>query len=510
MKILTCAQQKEADAYTIANEPISSIELMERAAAAMTRIICSRWDTSHRMIAIAGAGNNGGDALAIARLLADKGYSVNVIFFNVTGKISEECLANVRRLDETAIESYTEVTKELTIPAIKPTDVIIDGLFGSGLDRPLEKGFAKVVQMLNSSPAPIVSIDIPSGMMGENNSTLNRPNIIHATLTLSVQLPKLAFLFAENADLVGEWVLVDIGISKDFLERTSTPYSIAEAEEIRSIIKPRKKFDHKGMFGHGLLIAGSYGMGGAAVLSAQACLRSGIGLLTVHTPVCNHALLQAAVPEAMTEDDVHEHIFASETDLDAYQAVAVGPGLGQDDLTAEALYAQIKNCYMPMIVDADALNLLARNSSNLSNLPADSILTPHPKELERIVGRCSNSYERLTKAKELASYLRCYIVLKGAWTAVISPNGSVSFNPTGNPGMATGGSGDVLTGILLALLSQGYNSSDACRLGVYVHGQAGDIACRRMGEISMTAGDIIAALPEAWKQLSDKNNVNPE
>ncbi len=509
MKILTCAQQKEADAYTVANESISSIDLMEKAAAAMTGIISSRWDTSHRMVVVAGPGNNGGDALAIARMLAERGYRVEVLLFNVTDKLSEECLANVQRLKDCPLEKFTEVAKggRMVFPALKATDVIIDGLFGSGLKRPLEKGFAQVVQLLNSSPAQIVSVDIPSGMMGENNSNLNRPNIIHADLTLSVQLPKLAFLFAENADLVGEWMLVDIGISKEYIDKADTPYTIAEEVEIRSLVRPRNKFAHKGMFGHGLLIAGSYGMGGAAVLSARACLRSGIGLLTAHTPVCNHSLLQMSVPEALVQDDVHEHFFADDTDLDPYQAVAIGPGLGQDDVTAQAFFSQIKNCYIPLVLDADALNLLARYSNVQPNFPSNTILTPHVKELERIVGRCSNSYERLMKAKDLAVYRQCHIVLKGAWTAVITPEGKVSFNPTGNPGMATGGSGDVLTGILLALLAQGYSAGDACRLGVYVHGLAGDIARRRIGEISMTAGDIVEALPEAWKELLENKNA---
>lgn len=502
MKLLTCSQQREADAYTIAHESISSIDLMEKAATAMAGIISSRWDTSHRIIAVAGSGNNGGDALAIARLLSEKGYQVNVLLFNVTGKMSEECLANAQRLKDCPLESFTEVTRELTIPTLKATDIIIDGLFGSGLNKPLEGGFAKVVQIINHSPATVVSIDIPSGMMGENNTNASRPNIIHANLTLSIQFPKLSFLFAENADLLGEWQLVDIGISKEFIDKAETPYHITEEEEIRRLIRPRKKFAHKGMFGHGLLVAGSYGMGGAAVLSARACLRSGIGLLTVHTPVCNHNLLQMSVPEALVQDDVHEHFFAEEVDLDPYQSVAIGPGLGQDEATAQALFSQIRNCYIPMVVDADAINLLARYCTNLTNLPKSSILTPHVKELERIIGRCSNSYERITKAKEQAAYLQCYIVLKGAWTAVITPEGKVYFNPTGNPGMATGGSGDVLTGILLALLAQGYNSEDACRLGVYMHGLAGDIACSRVGETSLTAGDIITALPEAWRQLS--------
>lgn len=502
MKILTCSQQKEADAYTIAHEPVSSLDLMERAAKAMTEIVASRWDTSHRMVVIAGPGNNGGDALAMARLLAGKGYRVNVLLFNVTGKLSDECLANAQRLKESPIEEFTEVTKQMAIPTLEATDVVIDGLFGSGLDRPLEGGFAKVVQLVNSSPVQIVSIDIPSGMSGENNPGTNRQNIIHANLTLSLQLPKLSFFFAENADLIGELLLVDIGISKDFIDKADTPYTVTEEQEMRALIRPRQKFAHKGTFGHGLLIAGSYGMGGAAVMSARACLRSGIGLLTVHTPVCNHMLLQASVPEALVQDDMHERFFAEDADLDPYHAVAIGPGLGQNDMTAQALFAQIRNCYIPAVIDADALNLLARYSTNLSNLPKSSILTPHVKELERIVGHCQNSYERLMKAKDLASYLQCHIILKGAWTAVISPEGDVCFNPTGNPGMATGGSGDVLTGILLALLAQGYTAKDACRLGVYVHGLAGDIANRQMGEIGMTASDIINALPEAWKKLS--------
>ena len=252
----------------------------------------------------------------------------------------------------------------------------------------------------------------------------------------------------------------------------------------------------------GLLIAGSYGMGGAAVLAARACMRSGIGLLTVHSPICNHQLLQTIVPEAMVQDDVHERFFAEPTDLDNYQAMAIGPGLSQEEITAQAALDQVSNCFIPLVLDADALNIFSAYRSYLNRLPKHSILTPHVKELERLVGRCSNSFERLSKAKELAGELQVYIILKGAWTTVITPEGNCYFNPTGNPGMATGGSGDVLTGILLSLLAQGYTQEEACRLGVYIHGLAGDIACMRMGEISMTAGDIVNALPEAWKKLT--------
>ena len=315
-------------------------------------------------------------------------------------------------------------------------------------------------------------------------------------------MPKLAFLFADNEEYIGEWEVLDIGISKEFVEQIETDNFITEEDEIKAIIKPRKKFSHKGNYGHAMIIAGSYGMGGASVLAAKSCIKSGVGLLTVHTPVCNHSLLQTCVPEAMTQDDIDDRYFAEPIDLDNYQALGIGPGLGQEDFTAQAIINQIRGCYIPAVIDADAINALSSYRNQLNNIPNGSILTPHTKELERLVGRCSNSYERLQKAKDLASYLKCYIVLKGAWSVVITPEGKCHFNPTGNPGMATGGSGDVLTGILTSLLAQGYNSKDTCLLGVYIHGLAGDIAAERMGEISMNASDIIEALPEAWKKLT--------
>ena len=245
-------------------------------------------------------------------------------------------------------------------------------------------------------------------------------------------------------------------------------------------------------------------MGGAAVLAGKSCLRSGVGLLTIHTPVCNHQLLQMSIPEAMTQDDMDDRYFAEVTDLDNYQALGIGPGLGQEEFTAQAVINQLRECYIPAVIDADAINALSTYRNQLNCVPRDSIITPHIKELERLVGRCSNSFERIQKAKELASYMHIYIVLKGAWTVIITPDGECHFNPTGNPGMATGGSGDVLTGVLTALLAQGYTAKEACLLGVYLHGLAGDIAAENIGEISMNASDIINALPKAWKRLTNK------
>ena len=503
MKILTCTQQKEADAYTIANNNILSINLMEKAASLIANEICKRWDQSHRIVVFAGAGNNGGDAVAVARMLFTKNYNVEVYLFNIKGTISEDCMTNIKRLQECGFTAYHEISNSFDPFQLFEEDVVLDGLFGSGLNKPLSGGFASVVQYINASSAQVVSIDIPSGLMGEDNSNNSRQNIIHADLTLSIQLPKLAFLFPENEDIVGEWKLLDIGISPEFIRQADTPYIITEAQDVSQLIKPRKRFAYKNNFGHALLIAGSNGMAGASVLAARACLRSGTGLLTVHVPVCNHDILQTAVPEAIVQNDVHELYFAEPVDLDNYQAIAIGPGIGQEEETALATLDQLADCYIPAVLDADAINILSSHRNYLNRLPKGSILTPHIGELERIIGKCNNSFERLTKAKELAAYLQCYMVVKGAYTVVITPQGKFYFNPTGNPGMATGGSGDVLTGIILALLAQGYQPENAARLGIYVHGLAGDIACRRMGEISLTASDIIDALPEAWKVLSE-------
>ena len=295
---------------------------------------------------------------------------------------------------------------------------------------------------------------------------------------------------------------MDIGLKQSYIETANSPYTITEKADIQNMVMARKRFAHKGTFGHGLLIAGSYGMAGASILSAKACLRSGIGLLTVHAPIHNHDLIQIAVPEAIVHTDIHDRYFAEPVDLSPYKALAIGPGLGQEEDTALAMIEQIQACNIPMVIDADAINILSSHRNWLSRLPKRSILTPHIGELERLTGKCLDSYERLTKVKELASYLQSYIIVKGAWSAIVTPEGNCHFNPTGNPGMATAGSGDVLTGILLALLSQGYPQEEACLLGVYVHGLAGDIAAEQMSQIGMTSGDIINSLPQAWKKIT--------
>lgn len=502
MKIVQSTEIKKLDAYTMEHEPIASIDLMERAAVALADAIGKQWGKETSVKVFAGPGNNGGDALAVSRLLVERGYSAEAFLFNTTGKLSEDCQINKERLQEQGTVKFTEVTTKFDAPSLTEQDLVIDGLFGSGLNKPLSGGFAAVVKYINAMPSTVVSIDIPSGLMCEDNTYNIKNHIIRADYTLSLQLPKLAFLFAENEEYVGHWRLLDIGLNAEAIAQAETIYEMTEEKEVISLLRKRRCFSHKGNYGHALLIAGSYGMAGAAVLGGRACLRSGVGVLTIHTPGRNNDILQVAVPEAIIRQDIHENYFMTPEDTDNYQAVAIGPGLGQEAATAQALMDQIKLCQVPLVLDADALNILSDNRNWLNLLPKGTILTPHPKELDRLVGKCRDSAERLNKARELSVSLKVYIVLKGAYTVIVTPEGRCFFNSTGNPGMATAGSGDVLTGVLLSLLAQGYKPEAACRLGVYVHGLAGDLAADKIGQIGMTSADIAAYLPEAWDKLS--------
>lgn len=502
MKLLTTTQIKDWDRYTIEHEPIPSIDLMERAAQALAAAILRRWGEEMPVTLFAGPGNNGGDALAVARILTEKGCRTHTYLFNIKGKLSADCAANKERLAVCNGAALTEVTSRFDPPVLSETDLIVDGLFGSGLNKPLSGGFASVVSYINASPATVVAIDIPSGMMGEDNSYNLRKHIVRADVTLTLQQPKLSFLFAENQELTGEVEILDIGLHPGALQEIPARYAITEEEEMRRLIRPRNRFAHKGNFGHDLLIAGRYGMAGASILAARACMRSGAGLLTVRIPRLNNDILQTCVPEAILQHDESADHLSGLSSGEDYDAIAIGPGIGTHLETAYAMIEEARRAQVPVILDADALNILAEHPEWMDQLPPHTILTPHPKELERLIGRCRDSYERLTRAQELAARQRLYLIVKGAWTAVVTPDGAVYFNPTGNPGMATAGSGDVLTGILLSLAGQGYTPEETCRLGVYVHGLAGDIAAGRRGETAMTAGDIIDCLPDAWMKLN--------
>lgn len=504
MKIFTSNQIHELDKYTIEHEPIESIDLMERAAKALTCAIAETWSNETPVVVFAGPGNNGGDALAVARLLTEQGYEVSVYLFNISGHLSDDCSVNKTRLTETKkIKNFIEVTQEFDPPQLDADTLVVDGLFGSGLNKPLAGGFASLVKYINASPCQVVSIDMPSGLMTEDNTYNVRANIIRADLTLTLQHKKLAFLFAENQVFVGRLRILDIRISSEGIQNTDAQYTIVEESQVRNRMKGRDEFAHKGTMGSALLIAGSYGMGGAAVLAARACLRAGAGKVTVHTPKQNNMIMQISVPEAVVQLDQDGTIFSEPVDTRDFDSLGIGPGLGTSEATAIALIAQLRRTQCPIVADADAINILANRRAWLQQLPKGIIMTPHPKEFDRLEGHCADSYERLSKAISAAERLSAYIIVKGHYSALCMPDGHVMFNPTGNAGMATAGSGDVLTGIITALLARGYKQADACVVGMYLHGLAGDLAARDLGMESLTAGDLISYLPKAFRQLDD-------
>lgn len=505
MKIFTAAQIRELDRYTIEHEPIKSIDLMERAAKAISHAIMEEWTDRSPVVVFAGPGNNGGDALAVARMLADAGYSVSVYLFNIHNKLSDDCAANRQRfIDNKRSGKFTEITLNFDPPELTADTLVVDGLFGSGINKPLMGGFASLVKYINQSPAHVVSIDIPSGLMPEDNTYNIRANILRADLTLTLQQYKLSMLLADCQPYIGRLRVLDIRLSPEYIQTTVAPYRLVEESEVRSRLLCRDDFAHKGNMGHALIIAGCYGMAGAAVLATRACLRSGAGKVTVHTPKRNYSVMQTAIPEAIMQIDREETYFSDSVDTDDYNALGIGPGLGQNENTAIALIGQIRRATCPIVVDADALNILANHQAWMQQLPKGIIMTPHPREFDRLVGTTSSSdYERLTRALQLADRLQGYILLKGHYTALCMPDGHIVFNATGNSGMATAGSGDVLTGIITSLLARGYARPDACIVGMYLHGLAGDIAARAKGKESLIASDIIDCLPEAFRRLED-------
>ena len=505
MKIFTSAQIHELDKYTIEHEPITSLNLMERAAKALTRAIEAEWSNRTPVVVFAGPGNNGGDALAVARLLGEDGYQVQVYLFNIHNKLSPDCATNKKRLlDEKRAKKFVEVTVNFDPPQLSADMLVVDGLFGSGLNKPLAGGFAAMVKYINQSEAQVVSIDLPSGLMSEDNSYNISANIIRADLTLTLQQKKLSMMMADNQAYLGRLKVLDIRLSQEFIRTTESRFSILEENDIRQLLHPRSDFAHKGSMGTALLIAGCYGMSGAAILATKACLRAGVGKVITHTPKRNYEIMQISVPEAVLQMDAEETIFSEPVDTEDYNALGIGPGLGTSEATAIALIAQLRRCTCPIVADADALNILASHRAWMQQLPQNIIFTPHPRELDRLAGNTSNNCtERLAKACELAERLQAYIILKGHYSALCHPDGKVEFCSTGNSGMATAGSGDVLTGIITGLLARGYSQEDACRLGMYLHGLAGDLAIKEIGKESLIASDLIKYLPKAFLRLED-------
>jgi ADP-dependent NAD(P)H-hydrate dehydratase / NAD(P)H-hydrate epimerase len=438
-----------------------------------------------------GKGNNGGDGLAIARMLAGKGCEVNVHILEFGHKGTEDFQQNLARLHGLPV-NIRFVQADASLPAIPSEDIIIDSLLGSGLNRPLEGVTAALVEHLNTSGNAIVAIDIPSGLFVDKSSRGN--TIVQGHYTLAFQCYKPALLVAENDPYIGQVHIIDIGLHPGFLEQIDPAYYWIDAAVAKSIYKPRRRFSHKGTYGHALLVAGSYGKLGAAVLSARACLRSGVGLLTVQTPEPGMQVMQTAVPEAMWTPHTD--------DLSSFTVIGLGPGLGREEATAHMLEKLLRQFRKPVVLDADALNIISEKKALLQQVPPYAVLTPHPKEFERLFGKAANDFERIELAKTASATHQVIIVLKGQHTFIATPSGKCWFNSSGNAGMATGGTGDVLTGIITGLMAQGYTPEQAAVFGVYWHGLAGDIASVYHTPESMIASDIPVALGAALQQIS--------
>lgn len=497
MKLFTTEQIREIDLYTIENEPIKSVDLMERAAGALFKWFQANINRSSNICIFTGPGNNGGDGLALARMLSQEEYRVEVFNIRLGSKYSDDWKINRERLKAADLR-FTEVQLIEEMPLIDSDCVIVDAIFGSGLTRGLSGFAAEVLNYLNSSVARKIAIDMPSGLAGEDNTGHKPESIFKADITLSLQFPKLSFMFAENSVYVGDVRIIPIGLHPRIIREKETSYGITDRNFAAGIIKLPGTFDHKGVNGHGLLASGSCGKAGASVLAARAAMRTGIGLLTVHTPKPMADILHLSVPEAMVQCDQSDVLISDIADPGRFDAVGIGPGIGTKPNTVKAMEKLLDEYKGPIVIDADALNILGANRKLLGMLPESVVLTPHPGEFSRLAGDCKSGFEMLKRQSLLSSETGAVILLKGARTSVSLPDGRIWFNSTGNPGMATAGSGDVLTGMILALLAKGYSAADAAILGAYLHGLSGDIAIENSAPESLIASDIIDNIGQSY------------
>lgn len=502
MKLFTTEEIRAIDRATIDGEGISSLELIERVGEGVASEIATRWRPNKPTIVFAGPGNNGADALAAARLMWERGFRPEVYHFNIGGdKLSADCAASRDRLRAEVPEiQLCEVQSRFNMPKITSNHLIIDGLFGSGLREELKGGFKSLVQNINDEEATVVSIDVPSGMFGDWNPQIVNRNTIHATLTLAIQFPRISFFISDNAELIGEWKVLDIGLSEKAIAATPANFCLVEKRDVSRRLHRRDEFASKADFGNAVLYAGCYGMMGAAILAAKGCLRAGVGKLTVNSPKWGYQVLQTAVPEAMYKYNRGEQNIAEIHPDRHFNAIAVGPGIGTNELTVKALEDFLASMNQPVVLDADALNCMAIRPTMLNTIPVLSIITPHPGEFDRLFGPQPSAEARLRKAIEMAKYYNIMIILKGHYTAIIRPDGKVYFNSSGTPAMATPGSGDVLTGVLLAMLAQGYPAELASLIAVYIHGVAGELAAGEHGEYGVLASDIADNIGRAIKE----------
>lgn len=498
MNMLTAEQIRLLDRYTIEHEPVASIDLMERAAARFLHALSPHLKLNSVVQVFCGQGNNGGDGLAIARMLIEEGYMhVQVQVVQHSPKPSADFLLNQSRLQN--MSGIHVIETEHQIPPIENTAVVIDAIFGTGLSRPVEGLAASVIRAINASGAWVFSVDIPSGLFCDHPNQ-SGDTIVESDCTYTFHAPKRSFMFSANGRYVPQFEVLDIGLHRGYAEQLRGTHHYITPAMVASFFMARTKFSHKGTYGHALIAAGSEGKMGAALLAVKAALRSGAGLVTALVPFKGGDIMQTTNPEAMVETYTPEAL----PPLAAYSAIAAGPGIGTGDTTNVLLEGLLKNCQQPLVLDADALNIISAQRKLLKLLPPDTILTPHPGEFKRLAGEWNDDEEKLNLQMQFTKEHQVVVVLKGAHTSVSTPDGQLYFNSTGNAGMAKGGSGDVLTGIIASLRAQHYTALQAALLSVYIHGLAGDMAAEHLGQTAMNAGDIIRYLPQAFKQLEKR------
>ncbi|WP_185858529.1 NAD(P)H-hydrate dehydratase [Blattabacterium cuenoti] len=509
MKILSLNQIKKMDQYCIDYESISSLKLMKRAAKS-----CFNWIINYKyfqlkkvpFIVLAGNGNNGGDGLYLAKMLYLYGEKVSVYIINISNHYSNEFLINKEEILKHKIGLKIICEKD-QFPCLDPNSYLIDAIFGIGLNRNINQYWKSFFHYINKNQfKSVISIDIPSGLFMEKNHE-DFKGIIKANHTLTFQVPKLPFFLPTYADYVGEWSILNIGWKDHFFHRIHTKKFYIDKRFINSIyiLYKRNKFSHKGNYGHGMIIGGSYGMMGSVVLSATASLRTGIGKLSIYVPFCGYEIIQNSIPEAIVKTDKYKDWIGNIIDdIDHINAVGIGIGMGNHPKTAYALESFfLKKKKIPMVIDADAINIMSNHIYLLDYLPEGSIITPHPKEFYRLCGPWKNDYNKLEILKKISIKYKIFIVLKGAHTVISTPHGELYFNSTGNPGIATSGSGDVLTGMILSFLSQKYTPKEACIMGVYLHGLSGDIAVlsKKLSKESIISRDIINYIGKAYHEI---------
>ncbi len=501
MKLFKSKQIPELDKITIETEEIRSIDLMERASKAIFHEIINEFDKTCEFVVVVGTGNNGGDGLGIARMLLVEGYKVFVYVCNFANSFSPDRITNLNRLKDNWPDNVKEI-ESASLLKIKPNVIVIEAVFGSGLTRQVSGEYKKLVEKINESKNTVLAVDIPSGLLGEENP-LDNETIVKADITYALEFPSVALMFPENYKYFRMLKIVPFGLSEKAKEIISTNYYLIDKEIVNDKFIVRNRFDHKGNFGHLLMIAGSYGKAGAAVLASKAAIVTGAGLVTSHLPVKLVDIMQTSVPEAMISIDKHEEFCSGVQKLEKYNAIGIGPGLDVKNVTSKMLCQILNSVDIPIVLDADALNILSSIPNFLKILKPGTILTPHPKEFERLFGKFESTWQKMNFMQKISVEKSIIIVLKGGISIISLPNGDLFFNVNGNPGMATGGSGDVLTGVIASLLAQAYIPEDAALLGVYFHSNAGDIAKQKKSEMSLCASDIIDCLSDVFKEFEN-------